>query len=304
MIVALCTCAAPTCTDAKTVVDGDGNPLAGVHVIAVWDAEINQVVQSSHTCFKLDATETNEHGAYFVSQLSGNINPFLLDRTRLLLYYKEGYRNLKDGPVIPFITRFIDRSDLDDLDADPHVMVRDPSVGVERIRYITYIAAGTECGSEAERRSYALPILKAMHAEAEANAKERTASELKLLDGLQLKIDTLELGDRPALERARERTRQVKLKERTEALKRKPDAEIGMTAKQVSENTRWGQPLGIDRLNRSFSHGSERWDERWTYAGERFLYFDNGRLMAMQENGQLTGGPLTKRKDPLDGVAP
>ena len=91
-LVAVCTVvvtlgiyAALTYAGAGKVVDSAGLPLAGVQVIAVWDADAFQGVQSHHTCFKLHATETNDRGEFFLSQLSGNINPLLSDRRRLLL---------------------------------------------------------------------------------------------------------------------------------------------------------------------------------------------------------------------------
>ena len=66
-----------------------------------------------------------------------------------------------------------------------------------------------------------------------------------------------------------------------DALAALPDAQLGMTEQQVRE-TNWGEP---DSVNRTTMVNHVR--EQWVYTDDdgtsrRFLYFDNGRLTAIQ----------------------
>lgn len=66
-----------------------------------------------------------------------------------------------------------------------------------------------------------------------------------------------------------------------DALAALPDAQLGMTEQQVRE-TNWGEP---DSVNRTTMVNHVR--EQWAYTDDdgtsrRFLYFDNGRLTAIQ----------------------
>lgn len=62
-----------------------------------------------------------------------------------------------------------------------------------------------------------------------------------------------------------------------EALARKPGVRIGMTAKQVREQTSWGIPESVNRTTTARSV-----TEQWVYGGGGYLYFTNGRLTAIQ----------------------
>ena len=64
---------------------------------------------------------------------------------------------------------------------------------------------------------------------------------------------------------------------RQEILDKKPNLRIGMTAKQVKENSNWGSP---QKVNRTTTAG--RVTEQWVYS-DGFLYFTNGRLTAVQD---------------------
>lgn len=61
------------------------------------------------------------------------------------------------------------------------------------------------------------------------------------------------------------------------ALRKKPGASIGMTAKQVLNNTSWGQP---NKVNRTTTASGV--DEQWVYGGGNYLYFRNGVLRSIQ----------------------
>lgn len=58
---------------------------------------------------------------------------------------------------------------------------------------------------------------------------------------------------------------------------RKPGVRIGMTAKQVVENTSWGKPNKVNKTTNR--HGTR---EQWVYGGGNYLYFENGILTSIQ----------------------
>lgn len=58
----------------------------------------------------------------------------------------------------------------------------------------------------------------------------------------------------------------------------KPSVKIGMTSKQVALNTNWGKP---DTVNRTTLKNGVH--EQWVYPGKGYLYFDNGKLVAIQD---------------------
>ena len=61
------------------------------------------------------------------------------------------------------------------------------------------------------------------------------------------------------------------------ALAKKPPVRIGMTAKQVREQTSFGEPVSVNRT--TTSKGVR---EQWVYPSDQYLYFENGRLTAIQ----------------------
>jgi hypothetical protein len=69
------------------------------------------------------------------------------------------------------------------------------------------------------------------------------------------------------------------LADRDAVLAKKPAARIGMTAKQVRETTNWGEPSSV---NRTMVSGHTH--EQWVYGDRQYLYFDNGRLTAIQNS--------------------
>jgi hypothetical protein len=78
----------------------------------------------------------------------------------------------------------------------------------------------------------------------------------------QRRAEAAELAAREQAERAK--------------LARRPGARIGMTSRQVLEGTNWGKP---ERVNRTLTKLGV--SEQWVYDGG-YLYFDNGRLTAIQ----------------------
>lgn len=65
----------------------------------------------------------------------------------------------------------------------------------------------------------------------------------------------------------------------SEKLAKKPAARIGMTAAQVLENTSWGKPESINKTITASGVG-----EQWVYGLGQYLYFRNGRLVAIQKS--------------------
>jgi len=58
----------------------------------------------------------------------------------------------------------------------------------------------------------------------------------------------------------------------------RPGVRIGMTADDVVNRTNWGAPQS---RNRTITAGGTR--EQWVYGPGQYLYFENGRLTAIQD---------------------
>ena len=58
---------------------------------------------------------------------------------------------------------------------------------------------------------------------------------------------------------------------------RSKEPAIGMTANEVEDST-WGFPIKINK--RTFSWGTS---EQWVYLGQRYIYFENGIVIAISE---------------------
>ena len=58
-----------------------------------------------------------------------------------------------------------------------------------------------------------------------------------------------------------------------------PPPAIGMTASQVRDATSWGAPA---RINETITAAGRR--EQWVYSTSRLLYFDNGKLTAIEQS--------------------
>jgi hypothetical protein len=88
-------------------------------------------------------------------------------------------------------------------------------------------------------------------------------------------------GDRKTAAALRAKAAQIEAElARMEGRARKPDAQVGMTADQVRNETRWGGP---NHINRTTTAAGVR--EQWVY-GDNYLYFENGVLVEIQQQGQ------------------
>jgi len=80
-------------------------------------------------------------------------------------------------------------------------------------------------------------------------------------------------------EREAERAQKAVAKQRQAAAAqaKKPGARIGMSPEQVTKETSWGKPNHINRTTTAYGV-----HEQWVYGGGNYLYFENGRLTAIQ----------------------
>jgi len=87
-----------------------------------------------------------------------------------------------------------------------------------------------------------------------------------------------ELQEREEAEHAKLLAKQQAEQERKAlAFAKRPGARIGMTARDVVNRTNWGEPL---YKNTTITARGKR--EQWVYEDRQYLYFENGRLTAIQ----------------------
>jgi len=169
-------------TETGQVIDGaTGKPLAGVHVVARWDGQGFAGVVSKHTCFKVEAAQTDEKGRFSLSPFSWNFNPLLSDRRRTLIFYKRGFK----AP---------------ELTAEPNdslvTMTTDERTGVERLKYIGGAAGGANCGTLEQQRRALLPIYQAVYEESKGIAAD--PEDLRWVNSALYSLELLTVGDEAA----------------------------------------------------------------------------------------------------------
>lgn len=76
---------------ARTVVDENGKPFAGVHVVAEWWATGPGIYFNPSRCVRLEAMVTGADGKFDFPFFSGNFNPFIPERQRNIKFFKAGY---------------------------------------------------------------------------------------------------------------------------------------------------------------------------------------------------------------------
>ena len=89
---------------AGTVVDEQGKPLAGVHVVAAYWIEGPYFVHPRKECVRVETMATGADGKFNFPFFSGNFNPTVPTRTTMLAYFKAGYelvpeRKESDDPI-------------------------------------------------------------------------------------------------------------------------------------------------------------------------------------------------------------
>ena len=76
---------------ARAVVDENGKPLAGVHVVAEWWADGPGFYSNQSHCVRLEAMVTGADGKFDFPFFSGNFNPRFPERQRNIKFFKAGY---------------------------------------------------------------------------------------------------------------------------------------------------------------------------------------------------------------------
>ena len=74
-----------------------------------------------------------------------------------------------------------------------------------------------------------------------------------------------------------ERKAEIQKQAKRDAFARRPGVKIGMTPEEVVEKTNWGRPQKKNRT--TTTRGTS---EQWVYGNGNYLYFENGRLTAIQ----------------------
>jgi len=107
----------------------------------------------------------------------------------------------------------------------------------------------------------------------EANAKlQEKLEENKKIDECQAKEDA-----KQKIEDAKWAKQQAAWKAESARLSKLPGVRVGMTADQVLTQSSWGRPNSVNRTTTQYGT-----HEQWVYGGSNYLYFDNGKLTAIQ----------------------
>jgi hypothetical protein len=170
------------------VVDEQGKPIKGAHVITYWQGDSGLIVQPHTRCYKLEATTSDEDGKFRVSMFSGSLNPFMTDRSRITFVFFPDY-----------FTSPLSKSD--DLKFVLATFAKTGTLSEQfDLRIHKSLPGGTaRCGNQTAK----LPYLKSVHAELTRFAK--TKAELERCNSLLYTIEYIEFGDRVANERRSQR---------------------------------------------------------------------------------------------------
>ncbi|MGE5098314.1 MAG: hypothetical protein ACM3SO_24485 [Betaproteobacteria bacterium] len=165
-----------------------GTPISGVFVVAEWRGEVPRPVEPAGGCYEVALTRTGNDGRFHVDLNSANLNPMIINRERLVTLFKPGYE----------IKEFFDA-------VEKRTELR-PFTGTFAKRFKDYNAVWARECPEASARL--LPLVEAIHAEAEALA--RTPAEREKVAGFQLQLDTYSMGHDAAYRRYLETLKRIK----------------------------------------------------------------------------------------------
>jgi hypothetical protein len=114
--------------------------------------------------------------------------------------------------------------------------------------------------------------------ERKCNAQRRMNSDSPVIDYCAAEISQAERRDIEAGLVAQERANNQRKKAAAEFSARSKFVSIGMTEAQVRK-TQWGKPQHINS-------STGRWGshDQWVYAGNQYLYFENGILTSIQQS--------------------
>lgn len=185
---------------ARAIVDENGKPLAGVHVVAYYRAEGMYLYGAHYRCVRVEAMLTGSDGKFDFPFFSGNLNPLMTKRTRDIGYFKPGYE------LVPNQEEFADPVKMRPFSGD---MKRRFAPGSGDYGVLNDRAGCPQLG----KKLY--PLLLAIHLDAKQLAKTyeeriRIIHFEYLLETIQKEtVNGEELYDKPAMDRASEKTWQL-----------------------------------------------------------------------------------------------
>ena len=161
---------------AGQVIDsGNGRPLQGVYVMAVWHASAFNPVDSRTVCYNFAITQTDKDGQYSLPVFSWRgLWPLFSDRQRYKDFYLAGYENFSD----------------DDFTGAVIKMRRTKDTVEKRLNDLITRQSYATCMSESDEKEQLLPVYKAKYEEGRSIAA--TPEEMKLVEtlrGIQLSTE-------------------------------------------------------------------------------------------------------------------
>jgi hypothetical protein len=167
------------------VVDEQGKPIKGAHVITYWHGNAGLIVQPHTRCYKLEATTSDENGKFRVPMYSGSLNPFMKDRTLITEVFAASYytSSLSKSEDLKFVLAPLNK------------------LGTKGEKFQKFSRFRADCGHPREK----LPFYKAMYEEMIRLAT--TKEEKRACISLLFTIESTEFGDSVAHERLNQRER-------------------------------------------------------------------------------------------------
>lgn len=161
---------------AGQVIDsGNGRPLQGVYVMAMWHASAFNPVDSRTVCYNFAITQTDKDGQYSLPVFSWRgLWPLFSDRQRYKDFYLAGYENFSD----------------DDFTGAVIKMRRTKDIVEKRLNDLITRQSYATCMSESDEKEQLLPVYKAKYEEGRSIAA--TPEEKKLVEtlrGIQLSTE-------------------------------------------------------------------------------------------------------------------
>jgi hypothetical protein len=159
----------------KVIDEETRKPLEGVFVMAQWNASAFNPVDSRTVCYNFAITQTDKEGRYYLSSLSWNLLPWLIDRQRYVEYYLPGYEGSPNNKV----------------DIGLWKLRRSTKTAEERLKRLTSIGYRESCVPEGERKEKLGPLYRAQYEEAKRIAT--SSAEKKFADAIKYLRDSVEL---------------------------------------------------------------------------------------------------------------
>ena len=158
---------------ARTVVDENGKPMAGVHAVAEWWADGPGYYSNPSHCVRLEAMVTGADGKFDFPYFSGNFNPVYPTRQRNIKFFKAGYE------LVPKQIEGSDPVKLRPFSGDPKQRFEDD-----------YYIYSYQCKGYEEKL---YPVLKEIHSEARLIARTQE-QQLQVIGNYEYLINEHEIG--------------------------------------------------------------------------------------------------------------